>query len=135
MIKVMIVDDQPVVINELTHLIEDSWTARVVDTAVDGKAAIPSALKKRPDLILLDVSLPDMNGIEIARELKSAWPEVKILAISAYPDSLYVDSMLDAGALGYLLKDNVQDEQVNAIQSISIGKQWLGKGLNRSSET
>jgi len=84
---------------------------------------------------LLDVSLPDMNGIEIARELKSAWPEVKILAISAYPDSLYVDSMLDAGALGYLLKDNVQDELVNAIQSISIGKQWLGKGLNRSSET
>lgn len=134
MIKVMIVDDKPVVVNELTRLIEDSWAARVVDTAIDGKAAISSALKNRPDLILLDVSLPDMNGIEIARELKSAWPEVKILAISAYPDSLYVDSMLGAGALGYLLKDNVQDELIDAIQAISIGQPWLGKGLNRSSE-
>ena len=84
----------------------------------------------RPDLVLLDVSLGGVSGVDIARKLISRWPEARLLAVSAHTSSVYVRGMINAGACGYLLKDNGPREIVDAINTIMDGGQWIGEGLS-----
>ena len=130
----MIVDDQPAIIQGLKSLIDDAGIAQVVKTETDGKSALASAIRYRPDLVLVDVSMPDMNGIEIVRNLKKNWQDVNVLAISAHANDLYVRGMLDAGARGYLLKDHAPNELCSAIDSVMQGNLWIGTGLSRQQD-
>jgi DNA-binding NarL/FixJ family response regulator len=129
MFSIMLVDDQPPILQGLTGLIESTNVARVVATETDGEAAIATALDKQPDLILLDVSLGGVSGVDVTRKLLSQLPDALVLAISAHVDSVYVRGMLDAGARGYMLKDNAPDEMADAIHTIMDGGQWIGKSL------
>ena len=128
-IKVMLIDDQPAILRGLEELVANTGIAEVVATATDGQEAIPKALELRPDIITVDVSMPGMTGIEIARKIKQQWSDVRMTAISAYANELYVRSMLEAGVQGYLLKDNAPEEIKEAFETILAGKVWLGKGL------
>lgn len=127
--RLMIVDDQLPIIMGLKAWIEEQSIARVVATETEGNAAIESAMLHRPDVILLDVSIPDMNGIQIARKLIKLWPEVVILAISAHSNEVYVRSMVDTGVRGYVLKDHVPTELKEALQSVLRGDIWIGRDL------
>lgn len=126
----MLVDDQPAILAGLSSLVESSGIAEVVATETDGDAAVQTAVDKKPDLILLDVSLGNVSGVDIARKLKDRWQDARLLAVSAHANSVYVRGMINAGASGYMLKDNGPTEIVNAITTIMQGGQWIGEGLS-----
>lgn len=130
MFSIMLVDDQPAILEGLTTLVEGTGIARVIATETNGDSAIETALQQRPDLILLDVSLGKVSGVDIARKLKEKWQDARVLAVSAHPSSVYVRGMINAGANGYMLKDNGPREIVNAITTIMQGGQWIGEGLS-----
>lgn len=130
MFSIMLIDDQPAILAGMTTLIEDTGMARVIATATDGDSAIEIALERKPDLILLDVSLGRVSGVDIARKLKQKWQDARLLAVSAHSSSVYVRGMIDAGASGYMLKDNGPQEIVDAITTIMQGGQWIGEGLS-----
>lgn len=133
MISILLVDDQPAILAGLTTLVESTGIAQVVASETDADAAISTALDERPDLILLDVSLAGTSGVDVARELFQQWPDARVLAVSAHADSVYVRGMLNAGASGYMLKDNGPNELVGAIRTIMGGGQWIGEGLTYQS--
>ena len=130
MFSIMLVDDQPAILAGLSTLIDSTGIAEVIATETDGESAIQIAIDKKPDLILLDVSLGSVSGVDIARKLKTQWPEARVLAVSAHANSVYVREMINAGASGYMLKDNGPREIVNAITTIMQGGQWIGEGLS-----
>ena len=101
---------------------------KVVATETDGDSAVLTAVEKKPDLILLDVSLGGVSGIDVARNLFSSWKEARVLAVSAHANSIYVRGMIKVGARGYMLKDNGPREIANAITTIMEGGQWIGEG-------
>jgi len=125
----MLVDDQPAILAGLTSLVEGTGIAKVVATETDADVAISTALDKRPDIILLDVSLGGDSGVDVAHKLFQQWPDARVLAVSAHADSVYVRGMLNAGASGYMLKDNGPGEIVDAIKTIMDGGQWIGEDL------
>lgn len=129
MFSIMLVDDQPAVLAGLVTLVENTGIAQVVATEIDGEIAISTALEQKPDLILLDVSLGTTSGFDIARKLKQKWQDARLLAVSAHANSVYVRGMINAGASGYMLKDNGPGEMLDAIMAIMQGGQWIGTGL------
>lgn len=131
MFSIMLVDDQPAILAGMTTLVDSTGIAKVIATETDAGLAIRTALERKPDLILLDVSLGSVSGVEIARKLKSQWPEARVLAVSAHASSVYVRGMIAAGANGYMLKDRGPQEIVDAIQTIMQGGQWIGEGLSQ----
>ena len=130
MFSIMLVDDQPAILAGMASLVESTGIARVVATESDGDAAIETALELKPDLVLLDVSLGSVSGVDIAQKLISRWPEARVLAVSAHANSVYVRGMIKAGASGYMLKDNGPREISDAINTIMGGGQWIGEGLS-----
>jgi len=130
MFSIMLVDDQPAVLAGLATLVENTGIAQVVATETDGETAISTALEQKPDLILLAVSLGKTSGVDIARKLKQKWQDARLLAVSAHANSVYVRGMINAGASGYMLKDNGPGEILDAIMTIMQGGQWIGTGLS-----
>lgn len=130
MFSVMLVDDQPAILAGLVTLVENTGIAQVVATETDGETAISTALEQRPDLILLDVSLGTTSGVDIARKPKRKWQDARLLAVSAHANSVYVRGMINAGASGYMLRDNGPGEILDAIMTIMQGGQWIGTGLS-----
>ena len=126
---IMLVDDQPAILAGLKELIESTGIAEVIATETKAAAALLSALIHRPDIVMLDVSFPEVTGIDIARDLVEKWQDIRILAVSAHDNELYVRSMFDAGACGYMLKDHAPSEMKYAIQAIMDGSKWIGQGL------
>ena len=130
MFSIMLVDDQPAILAGMTTLVDSTGIGKVIATESDGETAIETALELKPDLILLDVSLGGVSGVDIARKLKSQWPEARLLAVSAHANSVYVRGMVSAGANGYMLKDRGPQEITDAINTIMQGGQWIGEGLS-----
>lgn len=128
--SIMLVDDQAPILESLKKLVENTGIARVVAAETDGDQAVSTAIRKKPDLILLDVSLGETSGIDVARRLFEQWRDARVLAVSAHADPVYVRGMLGAGASGYMLKDNGPGEIASAISTIMDGGRWLGDGLS-----
>ena len=117
-IRILLVDDHPVVrkgTRELLEGVEDFW---VVGEAADGLEAVKLSKSLEPNLILMDVSMPNMNGIEATRQIKAVQPTVAVLVLTSYDDDAYVFALLEAGAAGYLLKNARDDEIVNAVPTV-----------------
>lgn len=128
--SIMLVDDQAPILESLKKLVEGTGIARVVAAETDGDLAVSTAVRKKPDLILLDVSLGKTSGIDVARRLFEQWRDARVLAVSAHADPVYVRGMLGAGASGYMLKDNGPSELASAIMTIMDGGRWFGAGLS-----
>lgn len=123
-IKVLLADDHKIFRDGLRTLIEKEGM-EVVGEAENGRKTIKLAEKLMPNLIIMDVSMPDMNGIEATRKIRTALPDIRVIALSMHSDRRFVLGMLEAGASGYLLKDCAFGELANAINQVSTGNTYL----------
>jgi Response regulator containing a CheY-like receiver domain and an HTH DNA-binding domain len=130
MIDVLIVEDHPVVIEGLKKLLIDSGLAKLCVTASTGKECNAYLKNFTPDIVLLDINLPDINGIDLCKILKTEYPELKILAISSFGQRSYILRMMENGALGYVLKNSSEEEIIEAIKNVASGKMHLGYDVN-----
>ncbi len=128
-IKILLAEDQVVMREGLRSLIDQQADMKVVGEADDGKVAVELARKLQPDVIIMDVVMPNMNGIEAARLIKAKMPDVKIVALSVYDNWEYVMGMVRAGISGYLLKDCAFDELLRAIQTVVQNKSYLSPDI------
>ncbi|GBE34547.1 oxygen regulatory protein NreC [bacterium BMS3Bbin06] len=125
----VLVDDHAIFREGLRCLIEKQPDIEVVGEAADGRKAIHVAKELRPDLVIMDVKMPVMNGIEATRQIVDKFSGVKVLALSMYSDTRFVLEMLRAGASGYLLKDSTFEELNRAIRTVVSNKIYLSPGI------
>ena len=126
MIDVLIVEDHPVVIEGLKKLLLDSGLAKLCVTASTGKECTTYLKNYTPDIILLDINLPDVNGIDLCKTIKTDYPNLKILAISSFGQRSYILRMMENGALGYVLKNSSEEEIIGAIKDVVAGQKHIG---------
>jgi len=125
MIDVLIVEDHPVVIEGLKKLLLDSGLAKLCVTASTGKECTTYLKNYTPDIILLDINLPDVNGIDLCKTIKTDYPNLKILAISSFGQRSYILRMMENGALGYVLKNSSEEEIIGAIKDVVAGQKHI----------
>jgi DNA-binding NarL/FixJ family response regulator len=124
-IKVLLVDDHQIMLQGLRALLEKQPDMEVVAEAGEGRTALRLARDLAPDIIILDVAMPDLNGIETARMIVSEMSDIKIIALSMHSDRRFVVEMLKAGASGYLLKDCALEDLVRAIRVVMANQTYL----------
>lgn len=124
-IRVLIVDDDPLVRSALSHFVSRDPEIEVVGEAESGLEAIAFLERDRPDVVMMDVQMPEMNGIEATAVIAERWPEVRILAVTTLDGSDTVLPMLNAGASGYLLKDSSADDIVLGVHEVHKGASSL----------
>jgi DNA-binding NarL/FixJ family response regulator len=124
-IKVLIADDHQLFREGLAKLLGSDPEIEIIALAEDGEEAIEFVEKYNPDMILLDIAMPKMNGIEATRKLKTDYPDIKIIAVSMHKDKQYVKGALEAGADGYLVKNTRYQQLIDAIKMVYSGKKFL----------
>lgn len=125
MIKVAIVDDHKILTEGLQNLIEESGIATVVGVAHSAAECRLSLGFWKPDILLLDVGLPDISGLDFCKEIKEQFPEVKVLALTTHNEYAIVRQMLDNGASGYLIKNAMSEEVLEGIETVAKGETFL----------
>ena len=128
-IRVLIADDHQIVRQGLRTLLEKEPDLKVVAQSEDGRNTVRLARELGPEVIIMDVAMPDLNGIEATRQIVTEMPQVKVIALSMYADRRFVANMLKAGASGYLLKDCAYEELVRAIRTVLAHKTYLSPGV------
>jgi len=123
-VRILLVEDHAVVRSSLGLLLK-SYGASIVGEAEDGKSAIAKAFELRPDIILLDITLPDMDGIEVTRMICADWPEAKVLALTMHSEDVYLVPFLEAGGVGYVRKSAADRDVLNAIKTILAGETFI----------
>ena len=136
--KVIICDDQAIVRDGLEMMLKLEPDIEVVGIAGDGAAAVDMVGEKRPDLVLMDLKMPVMNGVEATRQIRAKYPEVKILVLTTYDEDEWVFDAIRAGAMGYLLKDTPRTDLLKAVRGTVAGKTYVdpavaGKILQQAS--
>jgi two-component system response regulator NreC len=124
-IKVLLVDDHTVVRRGLRRILEGVDGFEVVGEASSGTEAVESAAKLRPNVVLMDISLPGINGIEATRQIRLKHPEVQVLMLSMHAEEQYVEQSVAAGARGYLVKDAEDQDLVGAVSAVAEGEAYL----------
>ena len=130
-IKVMLVEDHVLVREGTRELLGRAEDIQVVAEAGDGEEAVRLVDEHHPDVILMDIALPKLNGLEATRRVKAANPEVAVLVLTAYDDDEYVFAFLEAGAAGYLLKDVSTNDLIKAIRAVYAGESVLHPVVTR----
>lgn len=128
-IKVLLADDHKILRAGLRSLLEAEAHIEVIAEAEDGRQTVSLARNCEPDIIVMDVAMPDMNGVEATRKLNQLLPDVRVLALSGHPDGVYVKGMLEAGAKGYLLKDAASEELIAAINTVAKGRIYVSPSV------
>ncbi len=123
------VDDHQIVRQGIVHLIEQYDDIKVVGEADNGRDAVRLAEELAPDIVIMDIAMPDMNGIVATRKIMASLPTTKVIALSMHSDRLFVIEMLKSGASGYLLKDCAFEELGVAIRSVADGKTYLSPSI------
>ena len=132
MIRVLIADDHGIVRSGLRMLIDRQLDMEVVAEADDGVAALESTQSHRPDVAVLDVSMPRMTGLQAAREIRSHVPETRVLLLSMHDDERYFFEGLEAGAAGYVLKRAADTDLIDAVRTVAAGKAFLSDEAQRT---
>jgi DNA-binding NarL/FixJ family response regulator len=125
MIKVLICDDQAIIRDGLEMLLKLERDIEVVGLAQDGAEAVELAARRSPDLALMDLKMPGMNGVEATRRIRAQHPEIKVLVLTTYDDDAWLFDALRAGASGYLLKDTPREKVIEAVRGTAAGKTYL----------
>jgi DNA-binding NarL/FixJ family response regulator len=128
-IRIIIADDHQIVRQGLKKLLETQQDMEVVGEAEDGLTTVDLAKELLPDVIVMDVKMPEMNGIDASVQIHSELPDVKIIALSMYGDHRFVTNMLKSGVCGYLLKDCAFEELAHAIRLVMENKTYLSPGV------
>ena len=129
MITVLLADDHTVVRDGLRVLLEGQDEIRVVGLASDGREAVQMTLDLCPSVVLMDIAMPGLNGIEATHQIREICPDSHIVILSMYATSEYIYRALQAGALGYLLKESAGSEVVDAIRAVSAGKMYISRKI------
>jgi len=137
-IRIVLADDHAVVREGTRVLLDSEPDLSVVAEASDGDEAIAMVRKFQPNVAILDIAMPNTNGVQATIEIKTRWPATSVLVLTGYDDEEYVYAMVDAGAAGYLLKDVPADEVIHAVRAIHAGEpvlhpQIMQKLMNRAS--
>jgi DNA-binding NarL/FixJ family response regulator len=131
-IRVVLADDHAMVRNSIRRLLSKASEIQVVGEASNGIEAIQTVNRLEPDVLLLDLEMPGLNGLEVLRALQASHSPVRILVLSAYDDKQYVREMLNHGAAGYLTKDEGADCIIEAIKSIANGEDgWFSERIEK----
>ena len=128
-ISVLLADDHTIVREGFRKMLEMENDIEVVDEAQDGRQAVALAKKFHPDVVLMDIAMPLLNGLEATRQLLKALPATKILMLSAHSDDAYVQNAIDSGALGFLLKQTSAHEVCRAIREVYAGKKFFSPSI------
>lgn len=131
-VKLIIVDDHPMVLQGLKTLLSNNLYFEVTGTASNAFEAMQILKKADVNVAIIDVNLPDVNGIELTAKIKKEFPSVNVLAMSTFKEQSYVSQMIKNGANGYLVKSASKEEIEEAIMSVSKGNNFLGTGINAS---
>jgi NarL family two-component system response regulator LiaR len=130
-IKILLADDHAVVREGTKELLEREADLAVIAEASDGREAVQLAIRERPDVVVMDFSMPQLNGIQATRQIKAVAPGIAVLVLTAYDSDQYIIGFLEAGAAGYLLKDVHIDEVVRAIRAVYAGESVLHPAVAR----
>ncbi len=128
-IRILLADDHKITRDGLRALIERQSGMEVIAEAENGRQAVDLALKLVPGVIVMDINMPDLNGIDATSQIVAEIPDVKVIALSMYSDKRYVIGMLKAGISGYLLKNCAFDELVSAIKSVAKNKTYMSSEI------
>ncbi len=124
-IRIVLADDHWLMRDGTRHILEQCPNLRVVDDAEDGQQALELVERLQPDVAILDIRMPKLNGIEVVRQMKECSPNTKALMLTAYDDDDYILALMEAGALGYLLKTARPSELIDAVQRVHLGEPVL----------
>jgi DNA-binding NarL/FixJ family response regulator len=128
-ITVLLVDDHGLVRRGFRRILEDDEGMKVVGEASNGVEAIRMAYELKPKVVVMDLSMPELDGVQATKEIVKHLPGTEVLILSMHADDNYVRNALDAGAKGYLLKSSIDVDLVGAIRSVAEGKRFMGNGL------
>jgi DNA-binding NarL/FixJ family response regulator len=131
-IRLLIVDDETLLLDLMTRTFRSIESIDLIGSAGSGQEAIRIALETKPDIILMDVDMYDINGIEATRRILSDLPNTSIIALSGHDDRDFVEQMFKAGAVGYILKNSKLEEVVAAIQTVSDHKNYISPSIART---
>ncbi len=127
--RILIADDHRIVREGLRALLGDHSAITVVGEAEDGRKAVELAARLRPDVVIMDVTMPGLNGIEATRQIVAANPGIRVIALSIHSDRQFVLRMFEAGASGYLLKEGAFEELARAVSAVVEGKAFVSPGI------
>jgi DNA-binding NarL/FixJ family response regulator len=128
--RLLLADDHSITLSGMRSVIGREHD--LIGSVGDGRALVKEALRLRPDLIVLDIGMPLLNGIEAARQIRKAWPQAKLLFVSMHSNAMYVREAMSTGASGYLLKTSAAEELLPAIQTILEGQVYVTPALGAS---
>ncbi|NVK18306.1 MAG: response regulator transcription factor [Methylocystaceae bacterium] len=128
-IRVILVDDHPLVLDGIRARIEEDEIIEVIAEGSNGEDALSLAKEHKPDVIVMDISMPVLNGIEAAEKFSADLPDIKILMLTMHDNREYITKVLKAGARGYILKDVSSNEMIAAIKAVHDGKTYYSSGV------
>ena len=128
--RILLADDHSVVRSGFRMILASQNDMEVVGEVANGREAVEQATALQPDVVIMDVTMPELNGIEATRRITAALPRTRILALSMHKDSVYVREILRAGACGYLLKDSGEGDLVSAVRAVARGEGYLSSGVS-----
>jgi DNA-binding NarL/FixJ family response regulator len=131
-IRILLADDHAVVRQGFKMILDAEADMEIVGEAANGREALELAEQLRPDVVVMDVAMPELNGIEATRRLASSVPHARVVALSMHKDSVYVREILRAGARGYLLKDSGAADLVAAIHAVASGESYLSPAVSNA---
>ena len=129
MIKVLVADDQELIRQSLQIVLDSKENIKVTDVASNGQEVVQSVRREKPDVILMDIRMPKMDGVQCTKIIKDNYPEIKIIILTTFDDDEYVYNALKFGASGYLLKGVSMDELVNAIVTVHSGRAMINPDI------
>jgi two-component system invasion response regulator UvrY len=132
MIKVLLADDHKIVRDGLRRIVEDAGDMEVIAEAADGREALHQIQKKPPDVVVIDISMPGMDGLELTSQLHHYYPDLPILILTMYEEEQYVVRAIGLGAMGYVTKRSAPEELVKAIRKIHAGGRYLDESAAES---
>jgi DNA-binding NarL/FixJ family response regulator len=127
--RILIVDDHTIMRDGLQSLIESEAGFKVVGTAADGKTGVRRAGELKPDIVMMDLTMPGTSGIDSIAQIKRQYPDIKLVALTFHREDQYIHSTLEAGADAYVLKDDSRSELFTALRSVLSGKSYLSPSI------
>lgn len=127
--RILLADDHGLIVAGTRSLLDDHYD--VVGHVKDGQSLVAAAMRLRPDLIILDISMPVINGIDAARQIREGWPEAKLLFVSMHSGPVYLREAMDAGGAGYVIKSAANEELRTAVEMILRGQVYISAGFDR----